>query len=101
MALLVPVATSDNVPQLIVKLNLAINALNAVLSQGTISDNGIFTITQPLNNQDIMVYDSTTDVFTNTGIAALTNAILIQIEAANSTICQTMFQQSFAQAALN
>lgn len=73
MPVIVPIAQTDTLDQWRQKDNEAINALN---NQGI---NSIVQIQMPLNNQDILVYNSTDGFFENVGIAAFVSAVITEL----------------------
>lgn len=71
MAALQPVLVTDTVSQEITKINAIVNTVNNI-APGT----NIFQLVDPINDQDILVYSTGTQLFTNTSINALVVSIL-------------------------
>lgn len=79
MAAIVPVATTNTLDQFRQITNEVINTVNNLQAD---SDN-VFTLADPVNDQDIMTWDTATQKFTNTTVSVLVTEILAQ-NAANS-----------------
>lgn len=80
MAALLPVDINDTVDQLRIKLNDTINTVNNLQAD---SEN-VFALVDPLNQDDIFVYKSSTQKFENKSISALVTEVLNQSAAAQS-----------------
>lgn len=75
MSALIPVFVTDNFDQWRQKTNAIVDRANNIQSTPD-----VFSLQDPINDQDILVYDLAQDKFVNTGIGALVTEILTQIQ---------------------
>jgi len=70
MSALLPVNTQDNFDIERQKINAIVTLLNNFFSQNP-SPQIIFSLNQPINNQDILIYNSAGQVFSNVSLASI------------------------------
>lgn len=80
MSLVLPVNLTDTLDQWRQKFNALINAVD------NLPDQNIFELDEPVNDQDILVYDATDQVFKNTGINSLVAEVISQNVANESQL---------------
>lgn len=80
MSALVPIPVTASFDQWRQSCNTIIDRVNNISSA-----DDVFTLQDPVNNQDILVYDSSTQKFTNQTIQSLVTEILTQLSSQTTT----------------
>jgi hypothetical protein len=86
MAALVPLLQTDSLDQWRQKINLGLNQVNNIDTNP-----GMFDLVDPVNDQDILVYNLADSVFRNTGIAALVQSVIDALPRQTSISAKNIF----------
>ena len=76
MPLATPISLTDTYDQARIKMNALRDTVNDILLAAPVDD--VFTLNEPVNDGDVLIYDSMNQVFTNESLSDSINDVLVQ-----------------------